>query len=276
MPKRIAYLGPEGTFTQETAIRYDPEAELESFPTVAAVALAVSSGIAQEGVVPIENSLEGSVTATLDLLIHGARLLISRELVLPIVHCLLVKPGTRSADIQIIYSHPQSLGQCRNFLERCFPKAQLEASLSNATAADTVKEGPAGVAAIAPSRNAELRSLEILAHGIQDSEYNVTRFVVLTEHDSAPTGSDKTSMCFSFAGDKSGLLYEALGEFAQRNINLAKIESRPAKQTLGEYVFLIDCEGHREDQLVKDAIEGVRSRTSMIKILGSYPRWNGQ
>lgn len=276
MPKRIAYLGPEGTFTQEAAIRYDPEAELESFPTVAAVALAVSSGIAQEGVVPIENSLEGSVTATLDLLIHEARLLINRELVLPIVHCLLVKPGTRSADIQIIHSHPQSLGQCRGFLERCFPGAQLEASLSNATAAEAVAEGPAGVAAIAPRRNAELRGLEVLAHGIQDSEYNVTRFVVLTEHDSAPTGDDKTSMCFSFAGDKAGLLYEALGEFARRSINLAKIESRPAKQLLGEYVFLIDCEGHREDQPVKDAIEAVRSQASTIKIFGSYPRWNAQ
>ena len=272
--KRIAYLGPIGTFTEEAAIRYNPEAELESFPTVAAVALAVSSGMAEEGVVPIENSLEGSVTATLDLLIHEAKLQISRELVLPIEHCLLVSPGTRTADIQVVYSHPQSLGQCRGFLERCFPKARLESSLSNASAADVVSEGAVGAAAIAPRRNAELRGLELLARGIQDSDHNVTRFVVLAEQDSPPTGDDKTSLCFSFSDDKAGLLYEALREFAHRNINLAKIESRPAKNALGDYVFLVDCEGHREHPAVREAIEAVRAHTSMLHIFGSYPRWS--
>ncbi len=274
MPKRIAYLGPRGTFTEEAAIRYDPEGELESFPTVAAVSLAVSSGMAEEGVVPIENSLEGSVTATLDLLIHEETLLIKRELVLPIEHYLLVRPGTRTADIEVVYSHPQSLGQCRGFLERCFPKARLEPSLSNAAAADVVAEGVEGAAAIAPRRNAELRGLEVLAQSIQDSDHNVTRFVVLAGQDSPVTGDDKTSLCFSFADDKSGLLYEALREFAERDINLAKIESRPAKLNLGEYVFLIDCEGHREDPVVREAIENVRSRTLMLRIFGSYPRWS--
>ena len=274
MPKRIAYLGPRGTFTEEAAIRYDPEGELESFPTVAAVSLAVSSGMAEEGVVPIENSLEGSVTATLDLLIHEETLLIKRELVLPIEHYLLVRPGTRTADIEVVYSHPQSLGQCRGFLERCFPKARLEPSLSNAAAADVVAEGVEGAAAIAPRRNAELRGLEVLAQSIQDSDHNVTRFVVLAGKDSPVTGDDKTSLCFSFADDKSGLLYEALREFAERDINLAKIESRPAKLNLGEYVFLIDCEGHREDPVVREAIENVRSRTLMLRIFGSYPRWS--
>ena len=273
MPKRIAYLGPMGTFTEEAAILYDSQGELESFPTVAAVALAVSSGMAQEGVVPIENNLEGSVTATLDLLIHEEKLFINRELVLPIEHCLLVRPGTRTADIDVVYSHPQSLGQCRSFLERCFPRARLESSLSNATAADSVVEGPAGAAAIAPWRNAQLRDLEVLAKGIQDSEHNVTRFVVLNKQDSPPTGDDKTSLCFSFADDKAGLLYEALREFAERNINLAKIESRPAKNALGEYIFLVDCEGHRENQVVREAIEAVRAHTLMLRIFGSYPRW---
>ena len=273
MPKRIAYLGPRGTFTEEAAILYDSQGELESFPTVAAVALAVSSGMAQEGIVPIENNLEGSVTATLDLLIHEEKLFINRELVLPIEHCLLVRPGTRTADIDVVYSHPQSLGQCRGFLERCFPRARLESSLSNATAADSVVEGPAGAAAIAPWRNAQLRGLEVLAKGIQDSEHNVTRFVVLNKQDSPPTGDDKTSICFSFADDKAGLLYEALREFAERNVNLAKIESRPAKNALGEYIFLVDCEGHRENQVVREAIEAVRTHTLMLRIFGSYPRW---
>ena len=274
MGKRIAYLGPRGTFTEEAAIRYDPDGELESFPTVGAVALAVSSGMAEEGVVPIENSLEGSVTATLDLLIHEEKLLINRELVLPIEHCLLVRPGTRTADIDVVYSHPQSLGQCRDFLERCFPKARLEPSLSNAAAADVVAEGADRAAAIAPRRNAELRGLELLAQGIQDSDHNVTRFVVLAEQDSPLTGDDKTSLCFSFSDDKAGILYAVLREFAERDINLAKIESRPAKLNLGEYVFLVDCEGHRESALVKEAIDRVRSHTSMLRIFGSYPRWS--
>ena len=275
MAKRIAYLGPQGTFTEEAALRHEPSGDLEPFPTVAAVALAVSSGIAQEGVVPIENSLEGSVTATLDLLIHESRLFIRQELVLPIEHCLLVKPGTRAAEIQVVYSHPQALGQCRDFLERCFPKAQLEASLSTVAATDAMLENPRPTAAIAPKRAAELRNVEVLAQGIQDSQFNVTRFVVLSENDHPPTGRDKTSLCFSFAEDKAGSLYTALGEFAQRNINLAKIESRPAKQALGEYIFLIDCEGHREDPLIKKAIENLRSHVTTLKVFGSYPRWDG-
>ena len=273
MAKRIAYLGPPGTFTEEASLTHEPDGELEPFPTVAAVALAVSSGIAEEGVVPIENSLEGSVTATLDLLIHESRLFIRRELVLPIEHCLLVKPGTRAADVKIVYSHPQALGQCRNFLERCFPKAQLEASLSTVAATDAVLESSSPAAAIAPKRAAALKPVEILAQGIQDSEFNVTRFVVLGETDHPPTGRDKTSLCFSFSEDRAGILHETLGEFAQRKINLAKVESRPAKQALGEYIFLIDCVGHREDPLVREALDGLRSRCSMLKVFGSYPRW---
>ena len=274
MGKRIAFLGPEGTFTEEAALRYEPDADLEPFPSVAAVALSVSSGIAAEGVVPIENSLEGSVTATLDLLIHESRLFIRRELVLPIEHCLLVKPGTRAANVQVVYSHPQALGQCRDFLERCFPKAQLEASLSTVAAADAMLESPRPAAAIAPKRTAELRDVELLAQGIQDNQYNVTRFVVLADEDHPPTGRDKTSLCISFAEDRAGLLYEVMGEFARRNINLAKVESRPAKQALGEYIFLIDCDGHREDAAVKEAMDALRSKVAVLKLFGSYPRWD--
>ena len=274
MAKRIAYLGPAGTFTEEAALRHEPDGDLEPFPSVVAVALAVSSGIAHEGVVPIENSLEGSVTPTLDLLIHEAHLFIRRELVLPIEQCLLVKPGTRAADVQVVYSHPQALGQCRDFLERCFPVANLEAALSTVAATDAMLESSRPAASVAPKRVAELRDVEIMARGIQDSQFNVTRFVVLAEYDEPPSGNDKTSLCFSFPDDTPGLLYGALGEFSQRNINLAKIESRPAKQSLGEYIFLFDCEGHREDPRVKEAIEGLRAKVSMLKIFGSYPKWD--
>lgn len=274
MVKRIAFLGPVGTYTEEAAFLHDGQADLQPFPTIAAVALAVSSGVTDQGVVPIENSLEGSVTYTLDLLISQPDLSIYKEIVLPIDHYLMVKPGTRAPDIQVIYSHPQALAQCRNFLERCFPQAQQTASLSTVAAVSDMNTSSLPAAAIAPFRAAELHGVEIIESNIQDSVSNVTRFVVLALGDHPPTGKDKTSICFAFKEDAPGLLYQALGEFAQRNINLVKVESRPTKQSLGRYIFLIDCEGYREDRLIKEAIEELAHRASMLKVLGSYPRWN--
>ena len=274
MAKRIVFLGPVGTFSEEAALLHNPRADLEPLPSIPAVALAVASGIAEEGVVPIENSLEGAVTYTLDILIEESRLFIRRELVLPIEHCLLVKPGTRAADIRTVYSHPQALGQCRDFLERCFPRAELIASLSTVAAVEDIKESPAPAAAISPRRAAGLHSMDVLAHGIQDNSSNVTRFVILAGTDHPPTGNDKTSLCFSFQEDSPGILYGVLGQFALRNINLAKVESRPTKQSLGQYIFLIDCHGHREDPIVKEAIEAIRGQTSTLKIFGSYPQWS--
>ena len=275
MVNRIAFLGPVGTYTEEAALQHDAQADLQSFPTIAAVALAVSSGITDEGVAPIENSLEGSVTYTLDLLISQPDLFIYKEIVLPIEHYLMAKLGTRVPDIQVVYSHPQALGQCRGFLERCFPQAHQTASLSTVAAVSDMKSSNLPAAAIAPRRTAALHDVEIIGQSIQDNPSNVTRFVVLARTDHPPTDRDKTSICFSFKQDSPGVLCAALGEFAQRNINLAKIESRPTKQSLGRYIFLIDCEGHREDDLVKAAIEALANQASMIKVLGSYPRWNG-
>ena len=274
MVKRIGFLGPAGTFSEEAALRYDPQGDLEPYPTIHAVAKAVASGLSDEGVVPIENSLEGSVTYTLDSLIQADRLFIRREIVLLIEHCLLTVPGTRAGDIQMVYSHPQALAQCRDFLERCFPNVQLIASLSTVAAVEDMKGSPNPAAAISPRRAAELYGMETLAEGIQDNPSNATRFVILANTDHPPTGRDKTSLCFSFREDKPGMLYEALGEFSRRNLNLAKIESRPTKQLLGQYIFLIDCEGHREDSVVKEAINSIRRHTSMLKIFGSYPRWS--
>ena len=274
MATRIAYLGPIGTYTEEAALKYDPQADLQPFPTIAAVGLAVSSGVTEQGVVPIENSLEGSVTFTLDLLISQTGLSIYNEIVLPIQHYLMAKPGTRAPDVQVIYSHPQALGQCRDFLERCFPEAARTASLSTITAVTDMQGSSVPAAAISPRRAADLHDVEIIAQGIQDNPNNVTRFAVLNKSDHASTGRDKTSICFSFKSDAPGSLYGALGEFAQRNINLAKIESRPTKESLGQYIFLIDCEGHREDTLVKEAIEALSSNVTLLKVLGSYPRWD--
>lgn len=270
--KRIAYLGPAGTFTEEAALLYDRTARLIPLPSIPAVADAVASSMADEGVVAIENSLEGSVNDTLDLLIHESQLLIRQELVLPIEHLLLAKPGTDVADIKVIYSHPQPLGQCRRFIEHCFPRAHVVAALSTAAAVEDMLQSDQPGAAIATARAAQLYAAHILARGIQDQAMNVTRFVVLAPTDHPPTGFDKTSLCFTFAEDRPGALYEVLQEFAQRNINLAKLESRPSKESLGQYVFLLDLEGHREDAHIKEALAEVRQKTALLKLFGSYPR----
>ena len=273
MVKRLSYLGPAGTYSEQAAFLYDSQAELLPFPTIPAVCRAVSDGVADEGIVPIENSIEGSVVYTLDYLIGETDLSIFNEVVLPIDHCLMIRPGSNPRDVRIIYSHPQSLAQCRHFLEDNFPGAEPMASLSNSAAVSHMMESAHTAAAIAPQRAAELYGAEIIGRGIQDVTNNVTRFVLLGWQDHAPTGSDKTSLCFTFAEDAPGSLYSALGVFATRNINLVKIESRPTKESLGRYNFLVDCEGHRENGLLKEALSALQEQVSDLKVFGSYPRW---
>lgn len=272
--KRVAYLGPAGTFAEQAALLHDPQAELIPFASIPAVVAAVSSAMAEEAIVPIENSLEGAVTDTVDLLIHESKLVIRKELVIPIEHCLLVNPGSSPSEIEAIFSHPQALGQCRRFLERCFPKAQQVASLSTAASVQEMLSKPR-TAAIATKRAAQLYGAEVLAQGIQDNPNNVTRFVVLAASDHEPTGLDKTSLCFSIKEDRPGALVEVLTEFSSRRINLAKIESRPSKESLGKYIFLVDLEGHRLDPKVAEALEQVKKKPSVerFKIFGSYPQY---
>lgn len=273
MSRRLAFFGPRGTYSEEAALRYDPEAELLPFATITAVAYAVDSGMADEGVVPVENSLQGSVTETLDILIHDSKLAIRSEIVHPIEHLLLAAAGTRASDVKVIYSHPQALAQCRGFIERCFPKATVEAALSTAAAVEELA-GKRDAAAIGNRRAAELYGAEVLAEGIQDREPNVTRFVVLAREDHPPTGRDKTSLAFAFAvEDRPGLLVSALQEFSDRGINLSKIESRPSKERLGVYIFLADLDGHRTDPALYESLERVREKCSFFRILGSYPRY---
>lgn len=273
MVKRLSYLGPAGTYSEQAAFLYDSRAELVPFPTIPAVCRAVTDGVTDEGIVPIENSIEGSVVYTLDYLISETNLAIFNEVVLPIDHCLMVKPGSNPQDVRVIYSHPQSLAQCRHFLENNFPGAEPMASLSNSAAVSHMMESAETAAAIAPQRAAELYGAEIIGRGIQDVTNNVTRFVLLGWQDHEPTGSDKTSVCFTFAEDAPGSLYSALGVFATRNINLVKIESRPTKESLGRYNFLVDCEGHRESDLLKEALSVLQEQVSELKVFGSYPRW---
>ena len=276
MSRTLAFLGPSGTYTEEAALLYDPGAELRAYPNITAVGMAVASGETAEGVAPIENSIEGSVNFTLDLLVSEGSIFIRNEIVLPIDHYLMGRPGTKAEEAEVIYSHPQALAQCREYLERNFADAVRSASLSTAQAVEDAMASSVPAVAIAPRRSAELYAAEILASGIQDVVANATRFVVLSKSDHPATGNDKTSIFFTFHEDVPGQLYAVMGEFARRGINLAKIESRPTKRSLGQYVFFIDCDGHREDGLLGDAIESIRGRVSLMRVMGSYPRWTEQ
>lgn len=276
MAPRIAYLGPQGTFAEQAALLYAPEGQLLPFRSVPAIADAVETGMSDEGLVPIENSIEGVVIPTVDLLIHEARLRIRAEVDLPIVQCLLVKPGTTPDQIKIVYSHPQALGQCRRFLNLCFPQAQTEETLSTTQAVvDMMKLENA--AAIANSRAAAIYGAEILAEDIADTPNNVTRFVVLGHTDHEPTGNDKTSLCFAVTDNHPGALVDVLREWSDRGINLAKIESRPSKEVLGKYIFLVDLEGHRTDPLIATSLEAIQAKTdpARFKVFGSYPKFAG-
>ncbi|MEP7215514.1 MAG: prephenate dehydratase [Anaerolineaceae bacterium] len=270
---RLAYMGPPGTFGEEAARRFAPGAELIPFPSHAAVASAVESGLAELGVVAIENAINGSVAETLDILIHETTLEIQAELVLPIEHNLIVKPGTLAENVKVIYSHTQALGQCRRFIERSFPNAQVEAALSTSEAVALAMRRDGDAAAISTRRAADLYGAEVLATGIGDSANNVTRFLVLGRGKQPSTGRDRTSIAFTFAEDRPGSLAGVLNAFAAANINCTKIESRPTKATFGEYVFLIDFEGHVDDPQMKAVLAEVAPLCAELKVFGSYPRF---
>lgn len=275
--RRTAFFGPAGTFTEEAAIKYAAREGLDStltpMATITAVYNAVQAGMADEGVVPIENSLEGSVPETLDVLVHSdPPLFIRNEITIEVNHCLLAPPGMKAEDVQTVLAHPQALAQCRGFIERCFPKARVEAALSNAAAVEEMM-GKKNAAAIAPRRAAEIYGAEVMARSIQDRSPNHTRFVVLAHEDHKPTGRDKTSLALAFATeDRPGLLVGALQEFADRGINLSKIESRPSKERLGTYIFLMDVDGHASEPELAAAIRTIEGNCSFFRVLGSYPR----
>lgn len=268
---RLAYLGPPGTYSEEAALRYRPAAQLVPCPNEPAVAAAVESAAADEGILAIENSIEGPVTRTVDLLVHDTELVICAEIILSIDHCLIARAGTKPAGVTVVRAHPQALSQCRRFLERELPRARPEAALSNAAAVQDVLAID-GAAAIASARAAELYGGEVIARDIQDNAHNKTRFVVLAARDGAPTGRDKTSTAFSIQHDKPGTLVEVLHEFSDRAINLTKIESRPSREELGIYIFLVDLEGHRSDPAVAEALAAVQAKSLFFRVLGSYPR----
>jgi prephenate dehydratase len=269
----IAYLGPAGTWSEIAALLYDGAGAtllpLASFP---AIVSAIETGLADVGILPVENSLEGAVGQTLDVLIHETELRIVAEVVLPIRNMLLAKPDTKLTDIKVLRSHPQPLAQCRRFIERVLPKVTTVAALSTTAAVEEILD-ETGSAAIGTPRAAELYPVQILARDIQDRHTNETRFIVLAQSDSPPTGRDKTSLCFSVQQNTPGSLVKALQLFASKGINLAKLESRPARERLGQYIFLCDLEGHRDEPRVAEALTQLAEQADWFKIFGSYPRW---
>ena len=272
MVRRLAYLGPPGTYSEEAAMLYDAQASLVAATTLPGVIQLVRGGEADEGIVPVENSLEGTVTFTADLLIQETSLKIKSELVLPIHHCLLAKPGGSADDVEVLYSHPQSLGQCRGYILQHFPNASLMPSLSNSSAVSDMLNSNRRALAIAGKRAACFFDVQILDEEIEDNHSNATRFIVMAEGDGKPTGEDKTSICFNFDVDRPGSLVSVLQEFSYRGINLNKIESRPTRKSLGRYFFLADIDGHRSEEAVRSALRIVGEKVSMLKVLGSYPK----
>lgn len=269
---KIAYLGPQGTFSEQAAFDYAHNAELIAYRSITASAMSVLQGETDEAVCPIENSYQGAVTDTLDVLLHEEGLHLRQELTLDIVHNLMVKPGVVLAAVKRVYSHPQALGQCRRYLEQHLPNAELAASLSTAEAVEQAIASDVPAAAIAPSRSAELYGAQILAPGIQDDDNNVTRFVVLGKSDHPRTGNDLTSVAMAFSQDRPGQLFGVLKEFAERNINLTRIESRPTRLGLGKYFFLMDIDGHRDEPVLAEVLANIGKKASLLKVFGSYPR----
>jgi prephenate dehydratase len=273
----IGFLGPPGTFSEEALVS-EPDlaaAELVPLPTHPEVVAAVESGRTDLGFLAIENSIEGTVNTNLDALVFERDLLIIREVVLVVQQNLLAPPGLELESIQRVVSFPHATAQCRRWLRAHLPGVEEVAASSTAEGVRIVaEERPDATAAIGTRLAASLYRLDLLATDIEDHDDNATRFVVVArpEHGiPAPTGHDKTSIvCFQY-DDKPGSLHGILGQFSARNLNLTKLESRPTKKGLGDYCFIIDLDGHVDDEVVADCLRDLHATLPGVKFLGSYP-----
>jgi prephenate dehydratase len=277
---RLGYLGPPGTFSEEAvraAIAGD-EADLVPMPSIHETVMAVQDGAVDRALVPIENSLEGGVSATLDALAVDARdVTIVGETVLAIRNCLIARDELALEDVEVVISHPQPLGQCARFLREELPRAAVRAATSTADAVRMIAGSAEPWAALGPRTAAALYNCRVLREGVEDEPDNVTRFVWLARAGTAPHAARdgaawKTSVVFAGAGDRSpGWLVRCLSEFAFRGVNLVRIESRPRRGPLGHYLFHVDMEGRSEDPAVADALAGLGGHCEEIRLLGSYP-----
>lgn len=272
----VAYLGPAGTYTEQAAVSLAGSgAVLLPCPSVPAAIRAVMTGTAGAAVVPVENALEGAVSITLDFLAHETRApKVAGEVIVPIHHLLAAVPGAVLDRIEVVYSHPQALAQCRSRLEGLLPAARQVTAASTAEAARLVAAGEPQdpdarrAACISSRRAVDLYGLAVLSDDVQDEWSNATRFWLLADRFPDPSGRDKTSIVFSVP-HRAGTLHRALGAFA--GLNLTRIESRPSRRRLGEYLFFLDFEGHAADPAPAQALEELRAVSNWVRVLGSYP-----
>lgn len=276
MTTKYAYLGPVGTFTEAALIELTKGQDVLRLPanTVQAALAQVRSGEVAGALVPIENSVEGSVSGTVDELSHGELLQIVDEIAIPVEFALLVRPGTKLTDIKKVATHPHAQAQCREWLAKNLPNAHVLPAMSTAAAAAELTDDAPYEAAIASVTAAPHYGLVALAEGIGDKDAAWTRFVLVKKpgHLNAATGNDKTTLALFIKADRPGALLEILTEFAANNVNLSRLESRPTKKQLGDYFFSIDAQGHIEDENVGNALKALHKTCSDVKFLGSYPR----
>lgn len=266
----VAFQGEIGAYSEEAAFQFfGPTVHVRPLESLDAVFKVVEDGDVPYGVVPVENSLEGSISRVYDLFLNSS-LKVCGEIELRIMHCLIANPTASLDSIKRIYSHPQALGQSQAFLRHL--NAELVSTYDTAGSVKLIKEkNIMDGAAVASARAAEIYGMKVLARGIEDNPENYTRFFILAREDSPPTGKDKTSIVFSVK-HRPGALFSALKEFADARINLTKIESRPTRQRAWEYNFYLDFEGHREDTAVKETLRRVEEMSLFLKVLGSYPK----
>ena len=277
-PARYGYLGPEGTFT-EAALRSVPaadRADLVPYGSVAAALDAVRAGEVDGAMVPLENSVEGSVATTLDELANGDPLQVTREVLLRVSFSLMGRPGTRREDVRVVATHPHAEAQCRRWLREVLPEAETLLTPSTADAARAVAEGRYDAAVAAPIA-AEHYGLQVLASDVQDHSGAVTRFLLVSRPGPPPrpTGADRTTLFVFIEDDHAGALLALLTEFAVRGVNLTRIESRPSGARLGQYFFSIDCDGHLAEARVGEALAALHRSCASVRVLGSYPRADG-
>ena len=265
-----AFQGEAGAYSEEAALQFFGTS-VESRPreTLEEVFKSVEEEGVRFGVIPVENSLEGSISRSYDLMLES-NLNVCGETEVRVIHCLIAGPDAGLDTVKKVYSHPQALAQCRSFLNHL--NATLISSYDTAGSVKMIKEqGLTDSAAIASARAAEIYGMKVIAREIEDNPHNFTRFFILGREDAPPSGNDKTSIVFS-TKNQPGALYEALGEFARRGINLTKLESRPTRQKPWQYNFYLDFEGHREDAAAREALANVEKLTIFLKVLGSYPK----
>lgn len=276
---KIGYLGPSGSYSYEVACRYaesvDTISDCVALPNFAAIIDGVEQGRIDSGIIPVENSTYGAVATAMDMLLNLHKGTICGEMVLDIEHCLL-SMSKRMADIRYVYSHEQALEQCRRFFGENCPQVELVHCSSTSQACELARKNGTAYGAVAGKTAAQLYGLHVAAQNIQDNAFNQTRFLIIGEKRIEPTGRDKTSIAFAFPGDCPGSLYNILKSFANRNINLTRIESRPAKHTMGKYIFYIDFLGHCQHEQGAGILQEISGQVDWLKVLGSYPMDTGE